>query len=170
MAHCRRSLLRVPIGSDTTARRWSKPRRLHRWFRREARLHHKACLSHRLSLHHKRLRVSCYALSCAQKVTYARTAANPGSLPPLTPGNNLTRAETHSDHSAVESSIQPAPAPAAIEGNVVPTTETTEAPASLDAEEEDTNAIVLDPANSERQYCEEPFRPNFKREIWRPGK
>ena len=50
--------------------------------------------------------------------------------------------------------------------NVVDMTES--AAATLPVAEDEKNAIILDPKNSERQYHSDPFT-NLQREIWRPG-
>lgn len=52
--------------------------------------------------------------------------------------------------------------------DVLDITEDDDVDARVVAVEDEENAIVLDPKNSERQYIRDPFT-GLQREIWRPG-
>lgn len=55
-----------------------------------------------------------------------------------------------------------------VEEEIISTTEAIVPPDGEDVND-DPNALILDPKNSERQYRRDPFT-GINREVWRPGK
>ncbi|KAK5113833.1 hypothetical protein LTR62_003217 [Meristemomyces frigidus] len=54
------------------------------------------------------------------------------------------------------------------DGNAIETIEQPAVTITQPRDEKEENAIILDPANSDRQYVEDPYTA-LKREVWRPG-